>query len=39
MVNQSIQIADVLDNENSGKYRLEQTYGPDAEGNYVLNVS
>lgn len=39
MVNQSIQIADVLDNENSGKYRLEQTYGPDAEGNYVLDVS
>ena len=39
MVNQSIQIADVLDNENSGKYRLEQTYGPDSEGNYVLNVS
>jgi hypothetical protein len=39
MVNQSIQIADVLDNENSGKYRLEQTYGPDADGNYVLNVS
>lgn len=38
-VNQSIQIADVLDNENSGKYRLEQTYGPDSEGNYVLNVS
>ena len=24
MVNQSIQIADLLDNENSGKYRLEQ---------------
>lgn len=39
MVNQSIQIADLLDNENSGKYRLEQTYGPDADGNYVLNVS
>jgi hypothetical protein len=38
-VNQSIQIADVLDNENSGKYRLEQTYGPDADGNYVLNIS
>ena len=39
MVNQSILISDVLDNENSGKYRLEQTYGPDAEGNYVLDVS
>jgi hypothetical protein len=39
MVNQSIQIADLLDNENSGKYRLTQTYGPDEEGNYVLNVS
>ena len=39
MVNQSLQIADLLDNENSGKYRLEQTYGPDADGNYVLNVS
>lgn len=37
--NQSIQIADLLDNENSGKYRLTQTYGPDKEGNYVLNVS
>ena len=39
MVNQSIQIADLLDNENSGKYKLQETYGPDAEGNYVLNVS
>ncbi len=39
MVNQSIQIADLLDNENTGKYRLTQTYGPDVEGNYVLNVS
>jgi hypothetical protein len=39
MVNQSIQIADLLDNENTGKYRLTQTYGPDEEGNYVLNVS
>jgi len=39
MVNQSILIADLLDNENSGKYRLEQTYGPDSEGNYVLDVS
>ena len=33
------QIKDVLDNPNSGKYRMEQTYGPDAEGNYVLDVS
>ena len=39
MVNQSILIADLLDNENSGKYKLTQTYGPDDEGNYVLNVS
>ena len=39
MVNQSILISDLLDNPNSGKYRLEQTYGPDSEGNYVLNVS
>ena len=36
---QSSQIKDVLDNPNSGKYRMEQTYGPDAEGNYVLDVS
>jgi len=36
---QSYQIKDVLDNPNSGKYRLEQTYGPDSEGNYVLDVS
>ena len=36
---QSYQIKDVLDNPNSGKYRMEQTYGPDAEGNYVLDVS
>jgi hypothetical protein len=36
---QSYQIKDVLDNPNSGKYRLEQTYGPDAEGNYVLDIS
>ena len=36
---QSYQIKDVLDNPNSGKYRQEQTYGPDKEGNYVLNVS
>ena len=37
--NQTILIADVLDNENTGKYRLEQTYGPNASGEYVLNVS
>ena len=36
---QSNQIKDVLDNPNSGKYRMEQTYGPNAEGNYVLDVS
>jgi hypothetical protein len=39
MANQSILIEDLLDNENSGKYKLTQTYGPDEEGNYVLNVS
>ena len=37
--NQTILIADVLDNENSGKYRLEQTYGPNSSGEYVLDVS
>jgi len=37
--NQTVLIQDVLDNENSGKYRLEQTYGPNANGEYVLDVS
>ncbi len=37
--NQTILIEDVLDNENTGKYRLEQTYGPNADGEYVLDVS
>jgi hypothetical protein len=37
--NQSVLIADVLDNENSGKYRLEQTYGPNEDGEYILDVS
>ncbi len=36
---QSYTIGDVLDNENSGKYKLTQTYGPDGNGNYVLNVT
>ncbi len=36
---QSYQIGDVLDNPNSGKYKLVQTYGPDGNGNYVLDVS
>ena len=36
---QSYSIGDVLDNENSGKYKLTQTYGPDGKGNYVLNVT
>ena len=36
---QSYNIGDVLDNENSGKYKLIQTYGPDGDGNYVLNVT
>jgi hypothetical protein len=37
--NQTVLIADVLDNENTGKYRLEQTYGPNSDGEYVLDVS
>ena len=37
--NQTILIADVLDNENTGKYRLEQTYGPNDNGEYVLDIS
>ena len=36
---QAFQINDVLDNPNSGKYKMTQTYGPDKEGNYVLNVA
>jgi hypothetical protein len=36
---QSYQIGDVLDNPNSGKYRMVQTYGPDQDGNYILDVS
>jgi hypothetical protein len=36
---QSYIIGDVLDNPNSGKYRMTQTYGPDKDGNYVLDVS
>ncbi len=36
---QSYQIGDVLDNPNSGKYKLVQTYGPDGNGNYVLDIS
>lgn len=37
--NQTVLIQDVLDNENTGKYRLEQTYGPNENGEYVLDVS
>jgi hypothetical protein len=37
--NQSILISTLFDDENKGKYRLQETYGPDADGNYVLNVS
>lgn len=37
--NQQTAIADVLDNENTGKYRLEQTYGPNSDGVYVLDIS
>jgi len=36
---QSYQIADVLDNPNSGKYKLVQTYGPNKDGEYVLSVA
>lgn len=36
---QSYSIGDVLDNPNSGKYKLVQTYGPNADGQYVLDVS
>ncbi len=36
---QNYQIADLLDNQNSGKYKMVQTYGPDKDGNYVLDVS
>ena len=38
-INQSVLINDVLDNANSGKYRLEQTYGQNADGEYVLDIS
>lgn len=37
--NQTVLITDVLENENTGKYRLEQTYGPNEVGQYVLNIS
>lgn len=36
---QSYQIGDVIDNPNSGKYKMVQTYGPNKQGNYVLDVS
>lgn len=36
---QNVVISDVLDNTNKGKYRLEQTYGPDKDGVYRLDVS
>lgn len=36
---QSYQIGDILDNPNSGKYRMVQTYGPDPDGKYILDVS
>ncbi len=37
--NQQSLIADVLENENSGKYRLVQTWGPNEDGEYVLDVA
>jgi hypothetical protein len=37
--NQQSMIADVLDNPNTGKYRLIQTYGPNDDGEYVLDIS
>ena len=36
---QGYQIGDVLNNPNSGKYKLVQTYGPNKDGEYVLDVS
>lgn len=36
---QSYQIGDVLDNPNSGKYKMVQTYGPNKDGEYTLNIS
>lgn len=36
---QNVLIKDVLDNENTGKYKLTQTYGPNKDGDYVLDVS
>lgn len=38
-LNQPQVIEDVLDNANSGKYKLTQTYGPNKDGEYVLSVS
>jgi hypothetical protein len=37
--NMSYQIGDILDNPNSGKYKLTQTYGPNKNGEYVLDVT
>lgn len=37
--NQTVLVQDVLDNENTGKYRLEQTYGPNSNGEYILDIS
>jgi len=36
---QNYKISDLINNENTGKYKLTQTYGPDSDGNYVLNLS
>jgi hypothetical protein len=36
---QNVLINDILDNQNEGKYKLVQTYGPNADGKYVLDVS
>lgn len=35
----SFLIDEIINNPNSGKYRMVQTYGPDAEGVYRLDVS
>ena len=36
---QNVLINDLLDNQNKGKYKLVQTYGPNSDGKYVLDVS
>lgn len=35
----TVLISDIIDNPNSGKYTLSQTYGPDKDGIYKLDTS